>query len=54
METSQMNKKEFVKQVYEIVWEPNAKPKHYMMDELIKGLYTYEETLEKIKINFRL
>lgn len=44
-----MNGRDFVKEVFKTVWGSNTRPKHYMMDELIEGLYTYEETIEKIK-----
>ena len=45
-----MNSKDFVKCVYKMVWGPNTKVKHWMMDEFIDGMYTYEETLDKIKL----
>ena len=45
-----MNSKELVRQVFETVWGPDAKVKHWMMDELKEGLYTYEDTIEKIKL----
>jgi len=44
-----LNGRDFVKEVFQTVWGPNTRAKHYMMDELIEGLYTYEETIEKIK-----
>ena len=55
METSQMNSKEFVKQVFELVWHQGASVERY--GEGLKELpgrdnhYTYEATLGKIKVS---
>jgi len=48
-----MDKREFIKQVYTSVWGSNAKPKQFIIDGIKKESYTYEETIEKIKTNFR-
>lgn len=50
-----MNSKEFVKQVFELVWHQGASVEHY--GEGLKELpgrdnhYTYEATLGKIKVS---
>ena len=43
-----MDKREFIKQVYQTVWGPNAKPKQFIIDGIHRETYTYEETIEKI------
>ena len=43
-----MDKREFIKQVYETVWGSNARPKQFIIDGIKKETYTYEETIEKI------
>ena len=44
-----MNSKDFIKNVFEEVWEPGASVHHYMMDIMKPKLYTYEATLEMIR-----
>ena len=44
-----MNSKDFIKNVFEEVWEPGASVHHYMMDIMKPKLYTYEETLQMIR-----
>ena len=43
-----MDKREFIKQVYQTVWGPNARPKQFIIDGIHRETYTYEETIEKI------
>jgi len=43
-----MNGREFVEKVFEEVWEPGAKAKHYMKEVFQKNRYTYEETIDMI------
>ena len=42
-----MDKREFVKQVYETVWGSNARPRQFIIDGIKKETYTYDETIEK-------
>jgi hypothetical protein len=44
-----MDKREFIKQVYETVWGNNARPKQFIIDGIKKETYTYDETIEKIE-----
>lgn len=44
-----MDKREFVKQVYETVWGSNARPRQFIIDGIKKETYTYDETIEKIE-----
>jgi|APSaa5957512535_1039671.scaffolds.fasta_scaffold11925_5 hypothetical protein len=44
-----MDKREFIKQVYQTVWGPNASPRQFIIDGIKKETYTYEETIEKIE-----
>jgi hypothetical protein len=44
-----MDKREFIKQVYETVWGSNARPKQFIIDGIKKETYTYDETIEKIE-----
>ena len=44
-----MDKREFIKQVYETVWGDNARPKQFIIDGIKKETYTYDETIEKIE-----
>ncbi len=44
-----MNKREFIKQVYQTVWGENARPRQFIIDGIKKETYTYDETIEKIE-----
>ena len=44
-----MNSKDFIRHVFEEVWEPGASVHHYMMDIMKSKRYTYEQTLDMIK-----
>ena len=44
-----MDKREFIKQVYQTVWGSNARPKQFIIDGIHRETYTYEETIEKIE-----
>ena len=44
-----MDKREFIKQVYETVWGSNAKPKQFIIDGIKKETYTYDETIKEIQ-----
>jgi hypothetical protein len=44
-----MDKREFIKQIYQTVWGSNARPKQFIIDGIKKETYTYDETIEKIE-----